>query len=58
MVHVSGQMAPIVEDSVYGQGADHDTLVASARAYIHALNKLMVKRKKSAPPEVDTQLTA
>ncbi|MEM8590094.1 MAG: 2-isopropylmalate synthase [Pseudomonadota bacterium] len=44
--------------SVNGLGADHDTLVASARAYIHALNKLMVKRQKSAPPEVDTQLTA
>lgn len=29
---------------VNGQGADPDTLVASARAYIHALNKLMVKR--------------
>ena len=34
---------------VNGQGADHDTLVASARAYINALNKLMVKREKTAP---------
>ncbi|MCH8685641.1 2-isopropylmalate synthase [Pedomonas mirosovicensis] len=31
-----------------GQGADADTLVASARAYVNALNKLMVKRTKQA----------
>ncbi|MBM3567833.1 MAG: 2-isopropylmalate synthase [Alphaproteobacteria bacterium] len=36
--------------SVNGQGADIDTLVASARAYVNALNKLMVKREKTAPP--------
>jgi 2-isopropylmalate synthase len=35
--------------TVVGQGADVDTLVASARAYIHALNKLLVKRARSAP---------
>ena len=35
--------------TVNGQGADPDTLVASARAYIHALNKLMTKREKTAP---------
>ncbi|MDA5193482.1 2-isopropylmalate synthase [Govanella unica] len=35
--------------TVSGQGADADTLVASARAYIHALNKLFVKRLKTAP---------
>jgi len=35
--------------SVNGQGADADTLVASARAYIHALNKLVTKRLKTAP---------
>ena len=35
--------------SVNGQGADTDTLVASARAYINALNKLLVKREKTAP---------
>jgi 2-isopropylmalate synthase len=34
---------------VNGQGADPDTLVASARAYIHALNKLLTKRAKTAP---------
>ncbi len=33
--------------TVNGQGADTDTLVASARAYINALNKLMVKREKA-----------
>ena len=35
--------------TVMGQGADTDTLVASARAYINALNKLLVKRQKTAP---------
>ncbi len=35
--------------TVNGQGADVDTLVASARAYVNALNKLLVKREKSAP---------
>ena len=33
--------------TVNGQGADTDTLVASARAYVNALNKLFVKREKS-----------
>ncbi len=32
--------------TVTGRGADTDTLVASARAYVAALNKLMVKRQK------------
>jgi 2-isopropylmalate synthase len=35
--------------TVNGQGADTDTLVASAKAYLHALNKLFVKREKTAP---------
>lgn len=35
--------------SVTAKGADPDTLVASARAYVAALNKLMVKRQKHAP---------
>jgi 2-isopropylmalate synthase len=35
--------------SVNGQGADMDTMVASARAYVKALNKLILKREKSAP---------
>jgi 2-isopropylmalate synthase len=35
--------------TVNGQGADTDTMVASARAYINALNKLLIKRKKTIP---------
>jgi 2-isopropylmalate synthase len=35
-----------------GQGADIDTMVSSARAYVHALNKLLTKREKSAPAAV------
>ncbi|MBL4802200.1 MAG: 2-isopropylmalate synthase [Emcibacter sp.] len=35
--------------TVNGHGAHVDTLVASVKAYINALNKLQVKRKKTAP---------
>jgi 2-isopropylmalate synthase len=35
--------------TVTGRGADTDTLVASAYAYVNALNKLLVKRKKQVP---------
>ena len=35
--------------TVDGQGADTDTIVASARAYVHALNKLLVKRVRTEP---------
>ncbi len=35
--------------TVDGQGADTDTIVASARAYVHALNKLLVKRARTEP---------
>ncbi len=35
--------------SVHGQGSDTDTIVAAARAYLAALNKLLVKRGKRAP---------
>ncbi len=35
--------------SVNGQAADTDTMVASVKAYINALNKLLVKREKSPP---------
>jgi 2-isopropylmalate synthase len=35
--------------TVTGRGSDTDTLVASARAYVSALNKLMVRREKNAP---------
>ena len=33
---------------VTGRGAETDTMVASARAYVAALNKLLVKRQKTA----------
>src|SRR5215468_9055103 len=35
--------------TVNGQGADTDTLVASCKAYLHGLNKLLTKRRKTAP---------
>ena len=35
--------------SVTGRGTDTDTLVASARAYVSALNRLIVKRQRTAP---------
>ncbi len=44
--------------SVNGQGADADTLVASARAYVHALNKLLIKREKTAPPALRAETVA
>ncbi len=34
--------------TVTGRGADTDTLVASAKAYVAAMNKLVVKRQKTA----------
>ena len=34
-----------------GQAADTDTLVASANAYINALNKMIIKRDKTAPEQ-------
>ena len=34
---------------VDGQGADADTVVSAVRAYVHALNKLTVKRARSEP---------
>jgi 2-isopropylmalate synthase len=38
-----------------GQAADTDTLVASANAYIGALNKMIIKRDKTAPIEEEKQ---
>jgi len=38
--------------TVQSKGSDTDIVVASAKAYINALNKLLVKRKKSAPDEI------
>jgi len=34
---------------VTGKSSDTDTVVASAKAYVNALNKLIVRREKSAP---------
>jgi 2-isopropylmalate synthase len=34
---------------VTGQTADTDTVVASAKAYVNALNKLLIRREKTAP---------
>lgn len=38
--------------TVTGRGIDTDTMVASARAYVGALNKLLVKRLRQAPDEM------
>jgi len=38
--------------TVNGQGADTDTLVASARSYVNALNKLLVKRERAPPAAI------
>jgi 2-isopropylmalate synthase len=35
--------------TVNGQGSDTDTMVASAKAYIAAVNRLMQKLEKTAP---------
>jgi len=35
-----------------GQASDTDTIVASARAYVNALNKLLVRRLKTAPMDI------
>jgi 2-isopropylmalate synthase len=37
---------------VDGQGADTDTIVAAVRAYVHALNKLLVKRERREPEAI------
>ena len=38
-----------------GQAADTDTLVASANAYLNALNKMIIKREKTAPEEYEQE---
>ncbi|MDC0216081.1 2-isopropylmalate synthase [Candidatus Pelagibacter sp.] len=38
-----------------GQAADTDTMVASANAYLAALNKMIIKREKTAPMEYENQ---
>jgi 2-isopropylmalate synthase len=44
--------------TVNGQGTDADTLVASARAYVNALNKLLVKRERTAPAGTAADMVA
>jgi len=39
-----------------GQAADTDTLVASANAYLNALNKMIIKRNKTAPGMEDFKI--
>src|SRR5205814_3459586 len=39
--------------SVTAKGADPDTLVASAKAYLGALNRLMVKRQRGKPEAME-----
>jgi 2-isopropylmalate synthase len=43
--------------TVTAKGADPDTLVASAKAYLGALNKLMIKRKRGLPEALDVPQT-
>ncbi|MEM8685833.1 MAG: 2-isopropylmalate synthase [Pseudomonadota bacterium] len=38
--------------TVTGRGADTDTMVASAKAYVSALNKLIVRRERTAKAEI------
>jgi 2-isopropylmalate synthase len=44
-------MVRLTEDgrTVTGRSADQDTMVASAKAYVSALNKLQAKLQKTAP---------
>jgi len=39
-----------------GQAADTDTLVASANAYINALNKMIIKRKRNFAPDNSAEI--
>ena len=52
-IYLVGPMG--VGKTTVGQAADTDTLVASANAYLSALNKLIIKREKTAP---DSSLSA
>ena len=40
-----------------GQSADTDTVVASARAYVHALNRLVVRRAKTPAGENQREIS-
>ena len=37
------------DKSFVGKGADIDTLVASAKAYLHSLNKIYIKNENKLP---------
>ncbi|NBC32274.1 MAG: 2-isopropylmalate synthase [Alphaproteobacteria bacterium] len=41
------------DHTVIGQGTHTDTVTASVRAYVHALNKLFMKRERDTGPEAD-----
>ena len=40
--------------TVQSKGSDTDIVVASAKAYINALNKLLIKRTKKIPDEISS----
>ncbi|MXU64645.1 2-isopropylmalate synthase [Oceanomicrobium pacificus] len=40
---------------VTGQSSDTDTVVSSAKAYVNALNKLLVRREKTAPDALSAE---
>ncbi len=42
---VSGAAGARTGETVTGQASDTDTIVASTRAYVHALNRLKVRRQ-------------
>jgi 2-isopropylmalate synthase len=44
--------------TVTGHGADTDTMVASAKAYIAALNRLLIKRERTAPEALEAARSA
>ena len=41
-----------------GQAADTDTIVSSARAYVIAINKLFVRREKTAASNADISIAS
>ena len=50
-----GEVTVRLEDDVFSsqaKGSDPDIIVASAKAYINALNKLVFKKSKSVPDKI------
>ena len=50
-----GEVTVRLEDdqiSSQAKGSDPDIIVASAKAYVNALDKLIIKRTKSAPSDI------